>query len=174
MENKGSGNVTGLKFENRTRTQSRTRNGGAGGDGKAKRRETVRRLAYPVFKMADASMAEFIENRPFHLGYINKKLSCPRISCRGEDGKVFFEEKGLAQHFRAKHAGVFFDEEEFTREAWRLFKFLHGEETKQHLERLTAGRLRQVYFVAFLLFSSYCIYCTLYFSSKFINRLQFS
>ena len=35
---------------------------------------------------------------------------------------VFFEEKGLAQHFRAKHAGVFFDEEEFTREAWRLFK----------------------------------------------------
>ena len=71
--------------------------------------------------------------------------------------------KGLAQHFRAKHAGFFFDEEKFTRETWQLFKFLHGEGTKQHLERLTAGRLRQVYFVAFLLFSSYCIYFTLYF-----------
>ena len=132
------------------------------------RRKGERRLVDPVFKMAKASMADFIqtenfENRPFHLGYINKKLPCPHISCRGEDGKVCFEEKGLAQHFRAKHAGVFFDEEKFTREAWRLFKFLHGEETKQRLERLTAGRLRQVYFVAFLLFSSYCIYFTLYF-----------
>ena len=140
------------------------------------RRKGVRRLVDPVFKMADASMADFIqtenfENRPFHLGYINKKLPCPHISCRGEDGKVFFEEKGLAQHFRAKHAGVFFDEENFTREAWRLFKFCTGKKTKQHLERLTAGRLRQVYFVVFLLFSSYCIHFTLYFSSKFINRL---
>ena len=122
----------------------------------------------PVFKMAGASMADFIqtenlENRPFHLGYIKKKRPCPHISCRGEDGKVFFEEKGLAKHFRAKHAGVFFDEEKFTREAWRLFKYLHGEETKQLLERLTAGRLRQIYFVAFLLSSSYCIYFTLYF-----------
>ena len=123
------------------------------------RRKGQRRLVDPVFKMADASMADFIqtenfENRPFHLGYINKKLPCPHISCR--DGKVFFEEKGIAQHFRAKHVGVFFDV------AWQ-FKFLHGEETKQHLERLTAGCLHQVYFVAFLLFSSYCIYFTLYF-----------
>ena len=124
------------------------RDAGAGGDGKAKRHEMTGRSC---FKMADASMVDFIqtenfENRPFHLGHINKKLPCPHISCRGEDGKVFFEEKGLAQHFRAKHVGVFFDEEEFTREAWRLFKFLHGEETKQHLERLTARRLRQVLF----------------------------
>ena len=133
------------------------------------RRKGERRLVEPVFKMADASMADFIqtenfENRPFYVDYINKKLPSPHISCRGEDGKVFFEEKGLAQHFRAKHAGVFFrDEEKFSREVWRLFKFLRGEETKQYLERLTAGRLRQVYFVAFLLFSSYCIYFTLYF-----------
>ena len=112
--------------------------------------------------MADFIQTENFENSPFQLGYINKKLPCPHISCRGEDGKVFFEEKGLAQHFRAKHVEVFSDEEKFTREAWRLLKFLHGEETKQHLERLT-GRLRQVYFVAFLLFSSYCIYFTLYF-----------
>ena len=132
------------------------------------RRKGERRQVDSVFKMADASMADFIqtenfENRPFYVDYINKKLPSPHISCRGEDGKVFFEEKGLAQHFRAKHAGVFFDEEKFIPEAWRLFKFLHGEETKQHLERFSAGRLRQVYFVAFLLFSSYCIYFTLYF-----------
>ena len=130
------------------------------------RRKGERRLVDPVFQMANASMADFIrtesfENRPFHLGYINKKLPCPHISCRGEDGKVCFEEKGLAQHFRAKHAGVFFDGEKFTREAWRLFKFLHGEETKQHLERLTAGLLRKVYFVAFLLFSPLHIFYTL-------------
>ena len=65
------------------------------------RRKGERRLVDPVFKMAKASMADFIqtenfENRPFSLGYINKKLPCPHISCR-EDGKVFFEGKGLAQ-----------------------------------------------------------------------------
>ena len=118
------------------------------------RRKGERRLVDSVFKMADAS-------KPFHLGYINKKLPCSHILSRGEDGKVCFEEKGLAQHFRAKHAGVFFDGEKFTREAWRLFKFLHGEETKQRLERLTAGLLRQVYFVAFLLFSPLHIFYTL-------------
>ena len=53
--------------------------------------------------MADFIQTENFENSPFQLGYINKKLPCPHISCRGEDGKVFFEEKGLAQHFRAKH-----------------------------------------------------------------------
>ena len=67
------------------------------------RRKVERRLVDPVFKMADASMADFIqtenfENRPFHLGYINKKLPCPHISCRGEDGKVFFEEEGVTFH----------------------------------------------------------------------------
>ena len=133
------------------------------------RRKGERRLVDPVFKMADGLMADSIqtenfENRPFHRAYINRKLPCPHISCRGEAGKLFFEEKGLAQHFRAKHVGVFFDEEKFTQEAWRLFKFLHGQETKQHLERLTEGRLLQVCFVAFLLFSLYCIYLTLHFS----------
>ena len=72
------------------------------------RRKVERRLVDPVFKMADASMAdasmadfiqtENFENRPFHLGYINKKLPCPHISCRGEDGKVFFEEEGVTFH----------------------------------------------------------------------------
>ena len=110
--------------------------------------------------MADSIQTENFESRPFHRAYINRKLPCPHISCRGDAGKVFFEEKGLAQHFRAKHVGVF-HEEKFTREAWRLFKFLHGQETKQHLERLTAGRLLQVCYVAFLLFSLCCIYFTL-------------
>ena len=59
---------------------------------------------------------------------------------------LFFEEKGLAQHFRAKHVAVHFDEAKYTKEAWRLFKFLHGQETKQHLERLAAERLLQVRF----------------------------
>ena len=43
------------------------------------RRKGERRQVDPVFKMADASMADFIqtenfESRPFHLDYINKKL----------------------------------------------------------------------------------------------------
>ena len=67
---------------------------------------------------------------------------------------------------------------EFTREAWRFFKFLHGQVTKQHLERLTAGRLIQVCFVAFLLSLLYCIYFTLHFSMDInefkYNRVSFS
>ena len=55
--------------------------------------------------MADFIQTRNIENRPFHRACINRKLPCPHISCRGEAGKVFFEEKGLAQHFRAKHVG---------------------------------------------------------------------
>ena len=72
--------------------------------------------------------------------------NCPHISCRGEVGKVFFEEKGLAQHFRAKHVRVFFDEEKFTREVWRLFKFFFTAKkpAKEHQERLTTERGLQV------------------------------
>ena len=65
--------------------------------------------------MADSIQTENFESRPFHRAYITRELRCPRISCREEAGKVFFEEKGLAQHFRAKHVGVFFDETKFTR-----------------------------------------------------------
>ena len=55
--------------------------------------------------MADSIQTENFGSRPFHRAYINRKLPCPHISCKGEAGKVFFEEKGLAQHFRAKHVG---------------------------------------------------------------------
>ena len=115
------------------------------------RKKEGRRLADPVSNMADRLMADFnqngnFENRPFHVAYLGSKLPCPHISCRGEAGNTFFEEKGLAQHFRAKHVAVHFDEAKYTKEAWRLFKFLHGQETKQHLERLAAERLLQVRF----------------------------
>ena len=87
-----------------------------------RRQKGERRLVGPVFKMANASMADFIqtehfENRPFHLGYIIR--NCLALAYEEILGKVFFfffEERGLAQHFRAKHEGVFFDEEKFTRE----------------------------------------------------------
>ena len=115
------------------------------------RKKEGRRLADPVSNMADRLMADSnqngnFENRPFHVAYLGSKLPCPHISCRGEAGNAFFEEKGLAQHFRAKHVAVHFDEAKYTKEAWRLFKFLHGQETKQHLERLAAERLLQVRF----------------------------
>ena len=77
------------------------------------RRKGERRLVNPVSKMAERStLADFMqsenfENGPFHRAYIGRKLPCPYISCRGEAGKVFFEEKGLAQHFWVKHLGVF-------------------------------------------------------------------
>ena len=78
------------------------------------RRKGERRLADQVFKMVDESMTGFVqsenfEDRPSQCAYSSGKLPCPSIPCRGEAGKVFFEEKGLAQHFRAKHVRVFFE-----------------------------------------------------------------
>ena len=49
------------------------------------RKKEGRRLADPVFNMADSLMADFIqngnfENRPFHVAYLSSKLPCPHIS----------------------------------------------------------------------------------------------
>ena len=127
------------------------------------RRKGERRLAEPVFKMADRIMADGggisnFENRPFHHAYLDRKLPCPHISCRNEAGKVFFQEIRLAQHFRVKHAAVSFDEEKYNREAWRMFKLFHGEETKRHLDWLSAERLLQVCFYITSLVCMYVFY----------------
>ena len=89
------------------------------------RRKEGRRLADPVFKMADVLMADGgeilnLENRPFHRAYLSGKLPCPRVQCRTELGQAFFEQAGLVQHFRANHVGIRYDEQ-FEREAWRLY-----------------------------------------------------
>ena len=127
------------------------------------RRKGERRLADPVFKMVDELMADGaeilnLENRPFHRAYLSRKLPCPHILCRAELGRAFCEETGLVQHVRVKHAGVKCDEK-FKREAWRLFRFKHGEETKNHSEWLSTRRLTEVC-------SFYC-YCNSYFSRYF-------
>ena len=59
---------------------------------------------------------------------------------RRRQKSVFFKETGLSQHFRIKHARVVFDNVKQVRKAWRLFRYLHGEETKKHLIRLCAER----------------------------------
>ena len=58
-----------------------------------RRQKGERRLVGPVFKMANASMADFIqtehfENRPFHLGYIIR--NCLALAYEEILGKVFF------------------------------------------------------------------------------------
>ena len=65
-----------------------------------------RRLGNPVFKMADQLMAEIanLENRPFHQAYLVKKLPWSHVHCTAQLGGSFFEETGLVQHYRAKHA----------------------------------------------------------------------
>jgi len=113
--------------------------------GRAKGR---RRLGNPVFKMAVELMADGgdmvnLENRPFHCAYLSHKLPCPHVLCRAELGRAFFEETGLVQHFRAKHAAEKFDEK-IKGQAWRLFKVKHGEETKLHAEWLSTFRQAEV------------------------------
>ena len=68
-----------------------------------------RRLADPVFKMADQTIADLdavsnLENRPFYRAYLEGKILCPHRSCKSDSAEAcFYEEKGIAQHFRAGH-----------------------------------------------------------------------
>ena len=88
-----------------------------------------RRLGNPVFKMADQLMADQmvesdisnLENRPFQRAYLVKKLPCPHVNCTAQLGGAFFEETGLVQHYRAKHAADRFRyyDEKIERQAWR-------------------------------------------------------
>ena len=100
-----------------------------------------RRQGNPVFKMALQLMAEDseisnLENRLFYRAYLVKKLPCPHVHRTAQLGGVFFEERGLVQHYRAKHAADRFRcyDEKIERQAWRLFRVKHGEETMQHIE----------------------------------------
>ena len=93
--------------------------------------------------MADGAEILNLENSPFHRAYLSCKLPCPHILCRAELGRAFFEETGLVQHVRVKHARVKCNEK-FKREACRLFRFKHGEETKNHVEWLSTRRLTEV------------------------------
>ena len=63
-----------------------------------------------LFKMADQLMAEIanLKNRPFHQAYLVKKLPCPHVHCTAQLVGAFFEETGLVQHYRAKHAVDYF------------------------------------------------------------------
>ena len=61
--------------------------------------------------MADFRENQYLQNRPFHRAYLDAKLRCPCTLCKSNCGKVFFEKKGNAQHFRIKHSGILFDEE---------------------------------------------------------------
>ena len=89
-------------------------------------------LANPVFKVPDAAMADQLDtecDRPFHHAFLNLKLPCPHPSCKKELGKIIFEESGLSHHYCVKHIGTV-NEKWHTREARRLLKYKHGEETE--------------------------------------------
>ena len=80
-----------------------------------------------------------LHERPFHAAYINEKIPCPLPQCRRDFRNDFFEVNRLVQHFRAKHSGVTFTDKHVD-EAKCVLKSLHGEETKSHLEKLSAAR----------------------------------
>lgn len=62
-----------------------------------------------------------LESRPLHRAYLGHKLPCPHVLLRAKLSRAFFDEKGLAQHFQAKHGGDRFNGK-IERQAWRLFK----------------------------------------------------
>ena len=111
-------------------------------------------LANPVFKVPDAAMADQLDtecDRLFHHAFLNLKLPCPHPSCKKELGKIVFEESGLSHHYRVKHIGTV-NEKWRTREARRLLKYKHGEETKKHLLNISTQRSHEIYFLLFLIF----------------------
>lgn len=102
-----------------------------------------------------------VQNRPLHLAYLRHKVPCPHITCRSESGRIFFDEKGLAQHFRVKQAGVIFKALKHIQETWPLFKYLHGEETKQNLIRLFVERQQVSVYNKSIVFLYFTVYLAL-------------
>ncbi|KAL9977737.1 hypothetical protein ACROYT_G015175 [Oculina patagonica] len=120
-----------------------------GEQGMMGRKKERRRLENPVFKMVDGLMADDyaisnLEIKPFHRAYLDKKLPCPHVSCAAQlGGSLFYEETGLAQHYRTKHAADRIGrlrDENIERQAWRLLRLKHGEETMKHVEWLSTFR----------------------------------
>ena len=85
-----------------------------------------RRLADPVFNMADELMADFSgnadsENRPFHAVYLRHKLPCPHISSRSEAGKVWGFLQRMGSRSISEQSMQELSSMKYPREAWQLF-----------------------------------------------------
>jgi hypothetical protein len=67
------------------------------------RREKNLRLADNKLKMAEYFTAKTwsLENRPFHLAYLAKKLSCPNQACSDSVSSYFLD--GIDHHYRTIH-----------------------------------------------------------------------
>ena len=96
--------------------------------------------------MADVSVTGArLDERPYHVAYLNKKIPCPAVKCRQNFCNDFFQVNGLQQHFRAKHCCVAFTEKH-VQEAKRLLQLCHGNETKKFIENLSVSRRNLVIF----------------------------
>ena len=118
--------------------EQKKKKGSAGVNGKEAKRGRLGDLA---FKMADdnshnicrSQNAFILEERPVHVAFLDQKVPCPHVFCRG-NGSVF-KIDGIDHHYRTVHRKVVTDNE--LKEARKVMKILHGEETLRCLRKFT-------------------------------------
>ena len=108
------------------------------------RKRNAERLGDLAFKMADdnshnicrSQNAFILEERPVHVAFLDQKLPCPHVFCRGKGS--FFKIDGIDHHYRTVHRKAVTDNE------LKVRKILHGEETLRCLRKFTNIRSEQV------------------------------
>ena len=108
----------------------------------------MERLGDLAFKMVDDNShnicrpqnAFILEERSVHVAFLNQKLPCLHIFCRGKGS--FFKIDGTDHHYCTVHPKAVTDN--VLKEARKVMKILHGEETLRCLRKFTNIRSEQV------------------------------
>ena len=99
------------------------------------------RLGDLAFKMADdnshnicrSQNAFILEERPVHVAFLDQKFPCTHVFCRGK-GSFFKIDEIVHHHHTVPRKAVTDDE---LKEARKVMKILHGEETLRCLRKFT-------------------------------------
>ena len=115
------------------------------------RTEGRKRLAEIAFNMADeifmqyANESEITEllptiERPIHKAIRSGKILCPKGDC--SEKREFFQENGIAQHFRIKHKQTFSIQDR--KDSQRLSMRMHEQETRECVKKIFEYRSTKV------------------------------
>ena len=85
--------------------------------------------------------AFILEERPVHVAFLDQNLPCPHVFCTGKGS--FFKIDGIDHYYRTIHRKAVTDDE-LNKEARKVMKILHGEETLRCLRKFTNIRSEQV------------------------------
>jgi hypothetical protein len=107
--------------------------------------------------MASVVMADVDEDnanreafsRPLHKAFLANKVVCPMPQC--VQHKLFFENNGLAQHFRMAHKKQMTDQD--LSNSYSFMKRMYGEETLKYISYLSEKSTKVCSFTFYIIYA---------------------